>query len=107
MREFSKFGHEESIDHDKHITNNTYKLIIALKKEEALSYNDYDRRIRALIEWYKNKEEKLICIGCSDDDIIELWYDYTATTNNTTNNNKNEKYNYCYYFISIFYLANE
>ena len=31
----------------------------------------------------------------------------TATTNNTTNNNKNEKYNYCYYFISIFYLANE
>jgi len=70
-----------------------YKLIIALKKEEAISYNDYDRRIRgfflkkkkkkkmsinrtdeikALIEWYKNKEEKLICIGCSDDDIIEL-----------------------------------
>ncbi|KAG4103269.1 hypothetical protein H8356DRAFT_1362006 [Neocallimastix lanati (nom. inval.)] len=38
-------------------------------KEEALSYNDYDRRISALIECYKNKEEKLICIGCDDDDI--------------------------------------
>ena len=52
-----------------------YKLIITLKKEEALSYNNYDRRIRgffkkkiktinrideikALIECYKNKEEK-------------------------------------------------
>ncbi|KAL6596722.1 hypothetical protein U3516DRAFT_671621 [Neocallimastix sp. 'constans'] len=91
----------------KHITNNTsesfnnylnnlfqkiptfYKLITALKKEEVLSYNDYDRRIRGfllrkiktinrtdeikvLIERYINKEEKLIFIECDDDDIVEL-----------------------------------
>ncbi|KAL6604342.1 hypothetical protein U3516DRAFT_758849 [Neocallimastix sp. 'constans'] len=31
--------------------------------------------IKALIECYKNKEEKLICIGCDDDDRVELWYD--------------------------------
>ncbi|KAG4085207.1 hypothetical protein H8356DRAFT_1361944 [Neocallimastix lanati (nom. inval.)] len=41
-----------------------YKLIIALKKEEDLSIDE----IKALFECYKNKEEKIICIGCDDDD---------------------------------------
>ena len=67
-------------------------------------YNNYDRRIRgffffkkkkikikaikrtdeieALIECYKNKEENLICIGCDDDDIVELWYDCLIHLNN-------------------------
>ncbi|KAL6604351.1 hypothetical protein U3516DRAFT_784828 [Neocallimastix sp. 'constans'] len=57
----------------------------------ALLYNNYDRRIRAinrtdeieaLIECYKNKEENLICIGCDDDDIVELWYDCLIHLNN-------------------------
>ena len=64
-----------------------------------MSYNDYERRIRgfflkkiktinrtdeikAIIECYKNKEEKLICIGCDDDDIVELWYDCLIHINN-------------------------
>ncbi|KAG4095787.1 hypothetical protein H8356DRAFT_1398299 [Neocallimastix lanati (nom. inval.)] len=55
-----------------------YKLIIALKKEETLSTDE----IKALIECYKNKEEKLICIGCDDDDIVELWYDCLMHLNN-------------------------
>ena len=76
-----------------------YKLITALKKEEVLSYNDYDRRIRGfllrkiktinrtdeikvLIERYINKEEKLIFIECDDDDIVELWYDCLIYLNN-------------------------
>ncbi|KAG4083310.1 hypothetical protein H8356DRAFT_1335167 [Neocallimastix lanati (nom. inval.)] len=42
-----------------------------LKKEETLSTDE----IKALIECYKNKEEKLIYIGYDDDDRVELWYD--------------------------------
>jgi len=30
----------------------------------------------------KNKEEKLICIGCNDDDIVELWYHCLIYLNN-------------------------
>ncbi|KAL6625353.1 hypothetical protein U3516DRAFT_742544 [Neocallimastix sp. 'constans'] len=40
------------------------------------------RELEALIECYKNKEEKLICIGCDDDDIVELWYDCLMHLNN-------------------------
>ncbi|KAG4083185.1 hypothetical protein H8356DRAFT_1361879 [Neocallimastix lanati (nom. inval.)] len=39
--------------------------------------------IKALIECYKNKEEKLICIGCDDDDIVKLWYNCLIHSNNT------------------------
>jgi len=35
-----------------------YKLIIALKKEEDLSYNDYDRRIRGFLKKKKKKKKK-------------------------------------------------
>ncbi|KAL6604157.1 hypothetical protein U3516DRAFT_759157 [Neocallimastix sp. 'constans'] len=55
-----------------------YKLIIVLKKEEGLSTDE----IKALIECYKNKKEKLICIGWDDDDIVELWYDRLIHLNN-------------------------
>ncbi|KAG4103952.1 hypothetical protein H8356DRAFT_1372676 [Neocallimastix lanati (nom. inval.)] len=53
----------------EHITNN---------KEEGLSTDE----IKVLIEFYKNKKEKLICIGCYDDDIVELWYDCLIHLNN-------------------------
>ena len=70
----------------EHITNNAsesfnnfFKKIFPKKKKMSINRTD---EIKALIEWYKNKEEKLICIGCSDDDIIELWYDCLIHLNN-------------------------
>jgi len=45
------------------------ELEVFLKKIKTINRTD---EIKALIEYYKNKEEKLICIGCDDDDIVEL-----------------------------------
>ncbi|KAL6632143.1 hypothetical protein U3516DRAFT_736655 [Neocallimastix sp. 'constans'] len=49
--------------------------------EPKFSYQVTDE-IKALIECYKNKEEKLICIECDDDDIVELCYDCLIHLNN-------------------------
>ena len=47
------------------------ELEVFLKKIKTINRTD---EIKALIECYKSKEEKLICIGWDDDDIVELWY---------------------------------
>jgi len=80
-----------------------YKLIIILRKEESLSYTDYEKRnngilekkrkiinrtdeIKDLIENHKDKEEELICKGCDENDIIELWYKCLVKLNNKNTN---------------------
>ncbi|KAL6631830.1 hypothetical protein U3516DRAFT_736749 [Neocallimastix sp. 'constans'] len=50
--------------------NNREHITNLLKKEESLSGNDY------------NREEKLICIGLDDDEIVELWYNCLIHLNN-------------------------
>ncbi|ORX76116.1 hypothetical protein BCR32DRAFT_248991 [Anaeromyces robustus] len=69
-----------------------YKLIHKLKKEESLSFNDYQRRnegilskkrkifrrtdqINILIGMYKEAESNLINNECDRNEIIELWFE--------------------------------
>ncbi|ORX64802.1 hypothetical protein BCR32DRAFT_286851 [Anaeromyces robustus] len=104
-------------DNIEHITNNAsesfnnylnnlfpkkpsfFKLIYILKKEESLSYNDYERRINGIwrkkqkiirktdeikniIENYKYMEKDYIYNGYDRKDIVELWYNCLIDLNN-------------------------
>ncbi|ORX76115.1 hypothetical protein BCR32DRAFT_284513 [Anaeromyces robustus] len=76
-----------------------FKLIYILKKEESLSYNDYERRINGIwrkkqkiirktdeikniIENYKYMEKDYIYNGYDRKDIVELWYNCLIDLNN-------------------------
>ena len=41
------------------------------KKRKIINRTD---EIKALIEYHKDEEEKLMCKGCDENDIVELWY---------------------------------
>ena len=75
------------------------KLLYTLRKEESLSYNDYERKIgriwekkiikfrktnkiNNIIRDYKNEESQLIYRN----EIIDLWYDCLTKLNNLTTN---------------------
>jgi len=50
-----------------------WKLEVFYKKKIKIKIKIINRtdEIKALIECYKNIEEKLICIGWDDDDVVE------------------------------------
>ena len=54
------------------ITIGELEVFFFKKKKNKIKNINRTDEIKPLIECYKNKEEKLICIWCDDNDIVEL-----------------------------------